>query len=336
MRAIEAMLRLLLHTGFAPAEAADVASVLNVYGVGFMLDEALGPGPSSAPPSLPPYPRPTTDDDAIGGLSGARLLFERGAADVTIRADAGLPTLFQMTSVGRPPQVETRDGTLRVRQHHTRRSSCVLTLTGRLPWAIHIEGGAVRLTADLRAVQLSSLQVTGGVNQMAVLLAQPVAIVPVQIDGGVNKLRIERPSTAAMRLYVARASSHLMLDGVRLKAAGGGTDWASPDYTSASDRYNVELSSAGSDVTLVATTHEEAATASDAVHDHAQNVQAQMREWFAAQLPQAYPTLVALAGELSHPDQERRFELGLQLMLDGLERRLATASRPSPGHATSG
>jgi TetR/AcrR family tetracycline transcriptional repressor len=326
LRAIDAVLSLLLRAGFSPADAADIAYVLNVYGVGFMLDEALGPGPQSSTPGLLAHAGVSSGDASLSALAQARLILERGAVNVTIRAEAALPTLFQMTFEGPPPEIETHEGTVRIRQRHTRRSSCDLTLTGTLPWEIHIEGGAARLTADLRALQVSSLHVTGGVTQMRVQLAQPVGTVPVRIDGGVNKLHIERPSTAAMRLYVHRGSSHITLDGVRLNAVGGGTDWASPDYASASDRYNLEFGGAASDVSLGAPTQEVAATADDPA-----NLNAQMRDWFAAQPPSEYPSLVALAGKLAHPDQDRRFEMGLQMMLDGLERRLAAASGPVHG-----
>jgi AcrR family transcriptional regulator len=341
LRAIDAVLGLLLRAGFAPADAADVAYVLNVYGVGFMLDEALGPGPQSSTPSLPPPVEPSRRDEALSALAQARLILERGAVNLTIRADATLPTLFHPRFEGHPPQVEAHEGTVRIRQRQTRRSACDLTLVATIPWAIHIEGGAVRLTADLRALELSSFQVTGGVNQMRVQLPQPTGTIPLRIEGGVSKLHIERPSTAAMRLYLQRASSHITLDGVRLNAVGGGTDWASSDYASASDRYTLELGGAASHVSIAVTEHAVAATAdtsdspdpadiADPADEHV-SLDAQMRDWFAAQPPNEYPHLVALASQLAHPDQDRRFEMGLQIMLDGLERRLAASGRPAHG-----
>lgn len=325
LRAIDAVLGLLTRAGFSPADAADAAYVLNVYGVGFMLDEALGPQPA---PSGPPPQAGTSSGDvpliALAHLAHGRLVLERGAVNLTIRADAALPTLYQMTSEGRPPEVETRDGTVRIRQRYGRRSSCDLTLAGAISWEISIDGGAVRLTADLRALRLASLHISGGVNQVMMQLPQPSGTIPVRIDGGVNKLRIERPSTSAMRLYLHRGSSHITLDGVRLSAVGGGTDWASPDYATANDRYNLELGGGASDVRIAATALEPAATADDNA-----DLTASMRTWFAAQPPNEYPNLVALAGHLAHPDQDRRFEVGLQILLDGLERRLAASSSSS-------
>jgi tetracycline repressor-like protein len=36
--------------------------------------------------------------------------------------------------------------------------------------------------------------------------------------------------------------------------------------------------------------------------------------------PEAFPTLAALAGSLARPDPDTRFEFGLLVLLDGLER----------------
>jgi hypothetical protein len=38
-----------------------------------------------------------------------------------------------------------------------------------------------------------------------------------------------------------------------------------------------------------------------------------------------YPNLAALAAYIENPDQDHRFEVGLQILLDGLERRLAVS-----------
>ncbi len=322
LRAIDAVLGLLARAGFSPEDAADIAYVLNVYGVGFMLDEALGPQPGTS--GLPSQAGPSSVDASLNALSHAKLIVERGAVNLTIRAEAALPTLYQMTFEGHPPEVVTREGTVRIRQRHARRDSCNLTLTGAVKWEILIEGGAARFTADLRDLQVTSFHITGGANQVWAQLPQPTGTVAVRIDGGVSKLRIERPSTAAIRLYLNRGSSHITLDGVRLNAVGGGTDWASPGYASASDRYDLELGGASSDVSIAASASEATAAA-----DENTGLHAQMRDWFAGQPPKEYPNLVALASQLAHPDQDRRFEIGLQILLDGLERRLAAAGGQS-------
>jgi AcrR family transcriptional regulator len=325
LRAIDAMLGLLIGAGFSPVDAVDAAYVLNVYAVGFMLDEALGPRPteigllSEAGPSggAAPYALPLT------GQAHGHLILERGAVNLAIRADPALQTLYRLTCDGRPPEVEAREGTLRIRQRHGRRDMCDLTLAGAISWEIHLDGGAVRVAADLRALRLATLHIAGGVDRATVRLPQPTGTVPLRIDGGVRQLGVERPSTAAMRLHLNRGSSHLTLDGMHLKAVGGGADWESPDYATVSDRYTLEIGGGASDVSM--TTMAVASGDPSATADESTSLHAQMRTWFAAQSLETYPHLVALASQLANPDQDRRFEVGLQILLDGLERRLATS-----------
>jgi TetR/AcrR family tetracycline transcriptional repressor len=318
LRAIDAILGVFVHAGFSPADAADAAYVLNVFGVGFMLDETMGPQPPTSNTRRQPV---TLDEGAsLSGIIQAHLLVERGAVNLTLRADAALPTLYQLSFEGRPPAIETHDGTVRLRQRHGRRESCDLTLAGTIPWEITIDGGAARLTADLRTLHLTSLRISGGVSQSRLHLPQPAGTVQLHISGGVSKLQIERPATAAMRLLLNRASSHITLDGLRLNSVGAGTDWSSPDYADASARYELELGGAANAVSLT-TSHQEPGPTTDA----AASLDEQMRDWFAGQPPAEYPHLVALAPYLAEPNLDRRFEVGLQMLLDGIERRLAAA-----------
>jgi hypothetical protein len=141
--------------------------------------------------------------------------------------------------------------------------------------------------------------------------------VPVRIEGGVDTLRVERPSPAAMRLRLLRDSSRISLDGVRLGAAGGGTIWESPDYASASNRYDLEMGSGVTALTISATD-----TDSAAAPDIVAGLSSEPAGWFADQPPAEYPNLAALSYELAHLDQDRCFDIGLEILLDGLERRL--------------
>jgi TetR/AcrR family transcriptional regulator, tetracycline repressor protein len=320
--AIDAMLGLLSRAGFSPPDAGDIAYLLNVFAVGFMLDEALGPQPT---PAHPPQPGVSGGATPLERLARGHLIVERGAVDLTIRADASLTTLYQLTCEGRPPEMEVREGTVRIRRAYGRRSSCDLTLAGSLMWEIDIEGGALRFTADLRHLRLASLRIAGGVDRTTLQLPQAAGTIPARIDGGAHKLRVERPSTSAIHLRLNRASSHITLDGLRLSAVGPGTDLESPDYATASERYNLEIGGGVSELSILATAPEAdtAAGADPQIHEQAGSS-------FDALSPDEYPNLAALSGYLAERDLDRRFEVGLQIMLDGLERRLAASGRPPP------
>jgi TetR/AcrR family tetracycline transcriptional repressor len=312
LRAIDALLGVLRGAGFSPAEAADAAYLFNVYVVGFLLDEALGPQRGSAPAQHEAPPR--------GSLTQARLLIERGGVDLTLRADPALNTLYQMTFDGRPPGVGTEDGVVRIVRRHSPRGALGLTLASGVRWEIVIDGGALRLNADLRRLRLASLDLVGGVNQAALRLPHPSGAISLRISADANRLSIERPPTAAIHARLNRGGSHVTLDGVRLGSVGNGTDLESLNYATATDRYDLVIGGAAAHLTLFTTPP----GPDDATVDYS-SPQLQMDSWLPVLSPQEYPNLTALAAYMAQPDTDRRFEVGLQILLDGLERRLAAA-----------
>ena len=314
LRAIDAVLGLLRQAGFPPDDAADLGYLFNAYLVGFMLDQDLG---SQSKPT-----RLAAVDTSFTAPERARLMVERGAVNLTIGASASVRTLYEVTFEGRPPEVEADDDTVRIRLRHERRSSCVLSLSPATVWEIHIEGGALRLDADLRGLSLASFAISGGVSRATIRLPMPSGTIPLRIGGGVDSLEVDRPSSAAIRVRLVRDSSRISLDGVQLGSAGGGTSWESPDYRSARDRYDLELASSVSGLTL---------GRAEADFDPVAGLQSEPAGWFADQAPEEYPNLAALSSYLARLDPDRCFEIGLQILLDGMERRLYTSGGGSAG-----
>jgi AcrR family transcriptional regulator len=323
LRAIDALLGLLRRIGFAPADVADLSYLFNAYLVGFILDQDLGL--QSKPIRLAPV------DASLGIPERARLIVERGAVNLAVRAGTALPALYEVAYKGRPPEVEANADTVRARLRHERRSSCALTLSSAAVWEIHIEGGAAQLDADLRGLPLGSLTIAGGVSRATLRLPPPSGNVPLRIEGGVSTLLVERPSSAAIHLHLARAGSQISLDGVRLGSAGGGTTWESPDYASVPDRYDLELGSGISGLTIT-----RAEADSDPGAGTGAGAPSASPGWFADQSPEEYPNVAALSHYLAHLDLDRCFDIGLQFLLDGLERRLqASRGGSTPSEKTT-
>jgi AcrR family transcriptional regulator len=312
LRAIDALLGVLHRAGFPPGDVTDLSYLYNAYLVGFMLDQDLG---------LQSKPIRLADLDAPLRISEhSHLIVERGAVNLTIRADTSLRTLYAVAYEGRPPDLEAGADTVRLRLRHERRASCVLTLSSATLWDIHIQGGASQLGADLRGLPLASITISGGVSRATLRLPVPSGTAPLRIEGDVDKLHVERPPGAAIRFHVARAGSRLSLDGLRLRSAGPGTSWESPDYATAHDRYDLALGSGVSGLTI---------TLAEDDCDPDADEQSSPPSWFADQSPEEYPTIVALSPYLAHLDLERCFDIGLQILLDGLERRLLASNRAS-------
>jgi DNA-binding MarR family transcriptional regulator len=173
-------------------------------------------------------PAPSEYAAPIGGLSQARLLFRSGANELTLRA-AALDDLYRARFDGPVPQVRLRDGTVTVQYKgfgkpwDWRKRNADLTLTSAVPWSIDIVGGANKLAADLRSLDLRTFDVTGGADSLRLSVGQPRGEVPIRIMGGANKVRIERPIGVATRVTVDGGAGGIELDRQRLGATAGHT-----------------------------------------------------------------------------------------------------------------
>jgi AcrR family transcriptional regulator len=320
LRAIDRLLGVLRGAGFSPEDTADAAYVFNSYVIGYLLDEALGPERG--------FNQGRTDGAGApprGNLTYARLEIERGGVDLTLNADPTLATLYQMTVEGRAPEITMEGGVVRVFRRYGPRGALNLTLAGAVRWEIVIRGGVSRLSANLRGLRLASLDIVGGVDHAVIQLAQPEGVVPIRVSADTNRLSVERPPTAAIRAQLNRGGSRVTLDGAHLGSVGNGTELESPNYGAARDRYDVVIGGASAHLSLVA-----AAPAPVIRAPNSTAMRPLIDNWLSADLaPDEYPNLFALAPQMAHPDTDRRFEVGMQILLDGLEGRLKGMSTPS-------
>jgi hypothetical protein len=319
LRAIDMLLGVLRGAGFSPEDTADAAYVFNSYVTGFLLDEALGlergsnqghANATGAPPR--------------GDLTHARLVIERSGVDLTLNADPTLATLYQITVEGRAPEITVEGDVVHIFRRYGPRGALNLTLAGAVRWEIEIRGGVSRLSANLRGLRLASLDIAGGMDHALIQLGPPDSVVPIRVSADTNRLRIERPPTAAVRARLNRGGSQVTLDGVHLGSVGSGTELESPNYAAARDRYDVAIGGASAHLTLVAVAPEPVIPAPNST-----TTGPQADSWLPAGLsPREFPNLFALAPQMAQPDTDRRFEVGMQILLDGLEGRLKGISTP--------
>jgi DNA-binding MarR family transcriptional regulator len=95
-------------------------------------------------------------------------------------------------------------------------------LNRTIPWDIDIHGGLSRLSADLRGVQLRSLDITGGASATTVLLPAPRGWSTVKLVGGASDVTLRRPTGTALRLHVRGGISNLDFDNQHVSAMGSG------------------------------------------------------------------------------------------------------------------
>lgn len=187
----------------------------------------------------------------LDSLEVGRLAFTRGAANLTIRVDGSMEDLYRARFEGKLPDVQTDDGTVTVRYRmsvHPTRGEIVLS--GRVPWSIRAGMGMSHVVADLEDLELTDLETSGGMSHVEMRLPRPKRAVRVRIGAGASDVELIRPPGVPVRVHIGGGVSKLAIDDFRLGAAGGKTDWRSPDYDQAESRYDVEIGAGASEVTV--------------------------------------------------------------------------------------
>jgi DNA-binding MarR family transcriptional regulator len=192
----------------------------------------------------------------IGGLGRARLAFKGGVNQVLIAGSDSIDELYRARFDGQVPQVRLRDGTVTVQ--YKRRWSWSgrdlrsdFTLNTRIPWDIDVTGGANQVQAKLGNVDLRSLEVSSGINQLRLSLGRPAGEIPIRLPSA-NSIRIERPAGTAVTLHVSGGAAKVEFDGMKLGAQAHPT-LESAGAADAADRYAVEITGGVSTLAVVAT-----------------------------------------------------------------------------------
>jgi hypothetical protein len=187
----------------------------------------------------------------LGSVAMGRLVFVRGAAHLTIGVDASMEDLYRARFEGKVPDVWVDGGTVTVKYRpslHPPRGE--IALSGQVPWAINARMGMSDVVADLQELELTDLEISGGVSRLEVRLPRPKAAVRVRIGAGASNLQLIRPAGVPVRVRIRGGASKLAIDDVRVGAARGKTDWRSPDYDLVEGRYDIEIGAGASKVTV--------------------------------------------------------------------------------------
>ncbi|WP_394828919.1 MarR family winged helix-turn-helix transcriptional regulator [Pendulispora albinea] len=180
----------------------------------------------------------------------------RGAINTRLHGAVG-PNLYSGRFVGATPRVTAQDG--RVLIEYTRsilravsfkQSASDLVLNPAIPWHIVIRGGTTKLVADLRALTLRGIDISGGASELWVQLPRPHETVPLRIRGGAQRVTLLRPQGVPARLSIKSGAAGLTIDTLHLDAVGGKTDWQSPDFDQATDRYDIEVTQGADGLTV--------------------------------------------------------------------------------------
>ncbi len=192
----------------------------------------------------------------LGDLRRARLVFSAGMTPITLRADAGIPALYQAHFDGPAPTVKAEDGGVTVR--YPRRlwflddgqRQAEITLNASIPWQITLQSKASVITADLRNLDLTGLEIKGGYGVVRLDLPAPSGVVPIKISGGASDLRIQRPAGVAARVSLKGWVSQLTFDDRSIGNAGNEAHLQSANYDTSAERYDIETTGYAVNVTI--------------------------------------------------------------------------------------
>jgi hypothetical protein len=189
------------------------------------------------------------------GKTTSRLVFPHGVANLTIRVDAAMTTVYRGEFYGPKPKVTEVEDVIYIDYPRFNpliwgRTAADIAVSPSVGWFIEIRGGVSRWDADLRNVGLAGIEVTGGLNQVDLQLPEPSGSVRFRVTGGASHLRLRRPGNVPARVHIGGGASKLALDDQGFGAVGGPVRLESPGYSPAANRYEIEIGGGASQVTI--------------------------------------------------------------------------------------
>jgi hypothetical protein len=184
----------------------------------------------------------------LGAVELGHLVLVRGAAHLTLGVDPSMAELYRARFEGKVPEVRVDGGTVTVKYRPSlHRTTGQLTLSGRVPWAITAHMGLSDVMADLQDLELTELEISGGVSRLEIKLPRPKAPIRVRIGAGASNLELLRPAGVPVRVRIGGGASKLAIDDFR---GSGRIDWRSPDYDQLEGRYDIEIGAGASNLTV--------------------------------------------------------------------------------------
>jgi hypothetical protein len=222
-----------------------VAQAEQILSAGANLDQE--PGPAGEAFDSEDFSAP------LGKTANGKLIFERGAAGLTLRSESLPGQLYTAYFERHVPVVRVNGGTVTVRYRdfgfgllnwlrygfNSPRSR--MTLNADIPWQIEVHSGIAQSHLDLRPIKLRRVTIHGGASDVELRLGEAYDIVHIDCHGGVHNLRILRPATVAARLTVHGGATNLALDSQRFNAIGGMSTLETPNSPETPYRYVINV-----------------------------------------------------------------------------------------------
>lgn len=211
--------------------------------------------------SLPGTPTTTYRASApIAGVSAGTLQLDsgRGTAQLSGRDLGGdLLQAEARYAANAQPAVEVAGGTVHVVTPSARAgvswlnpavsTDVDLSLSGRVPWAVTVNGAGLSGQADLSGLDVSSFTLNGAGCRLDLRLpAETRGAVRVTVNGVGVDLTVRVPQQTGVHAVVEGLATRLDVDG----SSVNGTAWSSPGFELAAGHYEIRATGVGSHVRL--------------------------------------------------------------------------------------
>jgi DNA-binding MarR family transcriptional regulator len=195
----------------------------------------------------------------LAGATNGRLVFASGAAGITIGSDPQLGDLYRASFAHHLPSLLIQGSTITVQYRnfplfnwliYWRAPLATMMLNGTLPWALVFRGGVTKLAADLRALRLESITISGGVSASTLKLPRPDGAVALHIGGGASDLHLGLPAGVGVGVHAQSGLSNLSIDDQRFAMVGSPAEVTSIDYQQSSERYDITIGGGANNVQI--------------------------------------------------------------------------------------
>jgi hypothetical protein len=196
--------------------------------------------------------------ELLEGLTSARLEIAVGSGRLDLSAADLGEQLYRV-------HADQAGAPLEVRFDRSKATLSVTHRPGWLPWAspsriqaqvssavewdLACQSGAIRGTFDLATARVARFDCKTGASRIELNLPAPHGLVPVRVEGGALHLDVSRPAEAAMKVKATGAAVHLVADGARQDGMGS-REWLTSNFQGATDRFEVVVEGAATDVTV--------------------------------------------------------------------------------------
>jgi hypothetical protein len=125
-----------------------------------------------------------------------------------------------------------------------------VVLNSAVTWSIDLAGGTQRTDADLRGGKVAAIAVMAGSDILDVSLPRPAGTVPFLFAGGASQFRLSLPNGVPAQVIVGGGAGYLTVDGQTRTGVAGGTVLATPGWSTARSRFDVDATAGVSELTV--------------------------------------------------------------------------------------